>query len=163
MHLSRPIPLRLRLALACALTCGLALAPGQIVPTLAQSNLNKPIKVIVPFGPGGPTDVSARIVAQVLQAALAQSVVIENRPGAGGALGTKSVAAAEPDGATLLIGTSATLGVVPALMKNPGYDPIRSFTPVAKIADSTLVLVSPATLPAVSVAEFIAHAKANPG
>src|SRR5215831_11849868 len=163
MHLSHPIPLRLRLALACALTCTLAMAPGQVLPTLAQSNLNKPIKVIVPFGPGGPTDVSARIVAQVLQAALAQSVVIENRPGAGGALGTKSVAAAEPDGATLLIGTSATLGVVPALMKNPGYDPIRSFAPVAKIADSTLVLVTPASFPASSVKEFIAYAKANAG
>ena len=163
MHLSHPIPLRLRLALACALTCTLAMAPGQVLPTLAQSNLNKPIKVIVPFGPGGPTDVSARIVAQVLQATLVQSVVIENRPGAGGALGTKSVAAAEPDGATLLIGTSATLGVVPALMKNPGYDPIRSFAPVAKIADSTLVLVTPASFPANSVREFIAYAKANAG
>src|SRR5215813_8328448 len=163
MHLSHPIPLRLRLAFAFALTCTLALAPGQIVPTLAQSNLNRPIKVIVPFGPGGPTDVSARIVAQVLQAALAQSVVIENRPGAGGAIGSKSVAAAEPDGYTLLIGTSATLGVLPALMKNPGYDPIRSFAPVAKVADSTLVLVAPATFPATSVAEFVAYAKASPG
>src|SRR5215510_4599023 len=82
---------------------------------------------------------------------------------AGGARGTKSVAAAEPDGATLLIGTSATLGVVPALMKNPGYDPIRSFAPVAKIADSTLVLVTPASFPASSVREFIAYAKANAG
>jgi tripartite-type tricarboxylate transporter receptor subunit TctC len=163
MRLSGPIPLRLRLALACVLACALALALSQGVPALAQSNLNKPIKLVVPFGPGGPTDVSARIVAQVLQAALAQSVVIENRPGAGGALGTKSVAAAEPDGATLLIGTSATLGVVPALMKNPGYDPIRSFAPVAKIADSTLVLVTPASFPASSVKEFIAYAKANAG
>jgi tripartite-type tricarboxylate transporter receptor subunit TctC len=90
-------------------------------------------------------------------------VAIENRPGAGGALGTKSVAAAEPDGVTLLIGTSATLGVVPALMKSPGYDPIRSFAPVAKIADSTLVLVTPASFPASSVKEFIAYAKANAG
>jgi tripartite-type tricarboxylate transporter receptor subunit TctC len=89
--------------------------------------------------------------------------VIENRPGAGGAIGTKSVANAEPDGATLLIGTSATLGVVPALMKNPGYDPIKSFAPVAKVADSTLVLVVPATLPANSVQEFVVYAKANPG
>jgi tripartite-type tricarboxylate transporter receptor subunit TctC len=128
-----------------------------------QSYPTRTIKLVVPFGPGGPTDVSARIVAQVVQSGLGPSVVIENRPGAGGAIGTKSVANAEPDGATLLIGTSATLGVVPALMKNPGYDPIKSFAPVAKVADSTLVLVVPATFPANSVQEFVAYAKANPG
>src|SRR5713226_272342 len=136
-----------------ALVCALALVLGYIAPVHAQSFPSKAIKLVVPFGPGGPTDVSARIVAQVVQSALGQSVVIENRPGAGGALGTKSVAGAEPDGHTLLIGTSATLGVVPALMKNPGYDPIRSFAPVAKVADSTLVLVAPATFSATSVAE----------
>ena len=70
---------------------------------------------------------------------------------------------ADPDGYTLLIGTSATLGVVPALMKNPGYDPIKSFVPVAKVADSTLVLVVPVKFPAGTVAEFVAYAKANPG
>jgi tripartite-type tricarboxylate transporter receptor subunit TctC len=107
--------------------------------------------------------VSARIVAQVVQSGLGQTVVIENRPGAGGALGSKAVAGAEPDGSTLLIGTSATLGVVPALVKNPGYDPIKSFAPVAKVADSTLVLVAPAKFPANSVQEFVAYAKANPG
>src|SRR3981081_963030 len=83
--------------------------------------------------------------------------------GAGGAIGTKSVANAAPDGATLPIGTSATLGVVPALMKNPGYDPIKSFAPVAKVADSTLVLVVPAAFPAKSGPEFVVYAKANPG
>jgi tripartite-type tricarboxylate transporter receptor subunit TctC len=146
-----------------ALTCALALAVGHVAAANAQSYPAKPIKLVVPFGPGGPTDLSARIVAQVLQSALAQNVVVENRPGAGGALGSKSVANAEPDGGTLLIGTSATLGVVPALMKNPGYDPIRSFAPVAKIADSTLVLVTPPKFPANSVQEFITYAKANPG
>jgi len=134
-----------------------------VVPLHAQSYPIKPIRLVVPFGPGGPTDVSARILAQIVQSALGQSVVIENRPGAGGALGSKSVATAEPDGYTLLIGTSATLGVVPALMKNPGYDPIKSFAPVAKVADSTLVLVAPATFPAGSVKDFVAHAKTNPG
>ena len=110
----------------------------------------KTIKLVVPFGPGGPTDVAARVVAQVVPSGLGQSVVIENRPGAGGALGSKSVAGAEPDGYTLLIGTSATLGVVPALVKNPGYDPIRSFAPVAKIADSTTILVVHPSFPASS-------------
>src|SRR5262245_713939 len=111
-------------------------------PAVAQTYPTKTIKLVVPFGPGGPTDVSARLVSQVVQSALGPSVVIENRPGAGGATGTRSVATAEPDGYTLLIGTSATLGVMPALTKNPGYDPIKSFAPVAKVADSTLVLVA---------------------
>ena len=146
-----------------ALACALAFAVGGAVTAHGQSSPNRSIKLVVPFGPGGPTDVSARIVAQVMQSALGQSVVIENRPGAGGALGSKSVANADPDGATLLIGTSATLGVVPALVKNPGYDPIKSFAPVAKVADSTLALVVPANFPANSVDEFVAYAKANPG
>jgi len=146
-----------------ALICLLALAAGNITSASAQSYPARSIKLVVPFGPGGPTDVSARIVAQVVQSGLGPSVVIENRPGAGGAIGTKSVASADPDGATLLIGTSATLGVVPALVKNPGYDPIKSFAPVAKVADSTLVLVVPANFPANSVQEFVTYAKANPG
>jgi tripartite-type tricarboxylate transporter receptor subunit TctC len=99
----------------------------------------------------------------MVQSGLGQSVVIENRPGAGGATGTKSVAAADPDGYTMLIGTSATLGVVPALVKNPGYDPIKSFTPVAKISDSTTILIVPPDFPANSVAELVAYGKANPG
>jgi len=153
------IPLRSLLALTCLLVPAL----GAVTRAETQPYPARTIKLVVPFGPGGPTDVSARIVAQVVQSGLGPSVVIENRPGAGGAIGTKSVAIAEPDGATLLIGTSATLGVVPALMKNPGYDPIKSFAPVAKVADSTLVLAVPATLPANSVQEFVVYAKANPG
>ncbi len=98
-----------------------------------------------------------------MQSALGQSVVIENRPGAGGATGTKSVATSDPDGYTLLIGTSATLGVVPALVKNPGYDPVTSFAPVAKIADSTTVLIVHPNFPANSIKELVAYAKANPG
>jgi tripartite-type tricarboxylate transporter receptor subunit TctC len=146
-----------------ALICLLALATGNVTNAAAQSYPARSIKLVVPFGPGGPTDVSARIVAQVVQAGLGTSVVIETRPGAGGAIGTKSVANADPDGAPLLLGTSATLGVVPALVKSPGYDPIKSFAPVAKVADSTLVLVVPANFPANSVQEFVTHAKANPG
>ena len=124
---------------------------------------DKTIKLVVPFGPGGPTDVAARVVSRWCNPALGQNVVIENRPGAGGATGTKSVAAAEPDGYTMLIGTSATLGVVPALVKNPGYDPIKSFAPVAKISDSTTILVVPPNFPANTIAELVAYAKANPG
>ena len=135
----------------------------EIAPANAQTYPSKTIKLVVPFGPGGPTDLSARLVSQILQSALGQNVVIENRPGAGGATGTKSVATADPDGYTLLIGTSATLGVVPALVKNAGYDPIGSFAAVAKVSDSTTILIVPPNFPANSVRELVAYAKANPG
>jgi tripartite-type tricarboxylate transporter receptor subunit TctC len=145
---------------ASAIAFLLALAPAQ---SSAQSYPSKTIKLVVPFGPGGPTDLAARTVSQVVQSGLGQNVVIENRPGAGGATGTKSVASADPDGYTMLIGTSATLGVVPALVKNPGYDPVKSFAPVAKLSDSTTILVVPANFPPNSVQELVAYAKANPG
>jgi len=141
----------------------LALVSGEFAPVRAQSYPNKTIKLVVPFGPGGPTDVAARVVSQIVPSALGQSVVIENRPGAGGSTGTKSVATADPDGYTLLIGTSATLGVVPALVKNPGYDPIKSFTAVAKVSDSTTILIVHPNFPANSVGELVNYAKANPG
>ena len=141
----------------------LALVSGEFAPARAQSYPSKTIKLVVPFGPGGPTDVAARVVSQIVPSALGQSVVIENRPGAGGATGTKSVATADPDGYTLLIGTSATLGVVPALVKNPGYDPIKSFTAVAKVSDSTTILIVHPNFPANSVGELVNYAKANPG
>ncbi len=147
-----------RLAVLSALV--FALAPAQAG---GQTYPSKTIKLVVPFGPGGPTDLAARTVSQVVQSGLGQNVVIENRPGAGGATGTKSVATADPDGYTMLIGTSATLGVVPALVKNPGYDSVTSFAPVAKISDSTTILVVPPSFPPNSVAELIAYAKANPG
>jgi tripartite-type tricarboxylate transporter receptor subunit TctC len=146
----------------CALLSGLLLAVAP-APSHAQSYPSKTIKLVVPFGPGGPTDLAARVVSQVVQSGLGQNVVIENRPGAGGATGTKSVAAADPDGYTMLIGTSATLGVLPALVKNPGFDSVTSFAPVAKISDSMAVLVVPPSLPANSIAELVAYAKANPG
>jgi tripartite-type tricarboxylate transporter receptor subunit TctC len=129
----------------------------------AQDYPSRPVRLVVPFGPGGPTDVAARLVSQIAQSELGATIVVENRPGAGGATGSKSVANAEPDGYTLLVGTSATLAVVPALMKNPGYDPVKSFAAVAKVADSTTVMIVPANFPANSIKEFVAYAKANPG
>jgi tripartite-type tricarboxylate transporter receptor subunit TctC len=92
-----------------------------------------------------------------------QTIVVENIGAAAGTVGSLRVAKAEPDGYTMLIGTSATLAVVPALVKNPGYDPVKSFAPVAKISDSTTVLIVPPNFPANSVAELVAYAKANPG
>jgi tripartite-type tricarboxylate transporter receptor subunit TctC len=129
----------------------------------AQTYPARPIKLVVPFGPGGPTDVLARVAAEIVRSALGQGVVVENRPGAGGATATKAVAAAAPDGYTLLFANNATLCVIPAMVENPGYDPVRSFTAVAKLAESTSVLATPANFPARSVEEFVAQAKAQPG
>ena len=145
------------------LCVGALVALACIVGAQAQDYPSRPIKLVVPFGPGGPTDVAARLVSQIAQSELGATIVVENRPGAGGATGSKSVANAEPDGYTLLVGTSATLAVVPALIKNPGYDPVKSFAAVAKVADSTTVMIVPANFPANSIKEFVAYAKANPG
>ena len=128
----------------------------------AQSYPDRPIRLIVPFPPGGPTDYVARLVAQHVSANLGQ-VVLENRPGAGGTIASKAVANAEPDGYTLLYGSSATLGIAPALYKNVEYDPIKSFAPVALVSRVPFVLGVAAAVPANTLSEFIAYAKANPG
>ena len=145
------------------LLTALALGLVAAAPLQAEDFPSRTIKLVVPFGPGGPTDVAARLVTQIVQTDLGATIVVENRPGAGGATGSKSVANAEPDGYTLLVGTSATLAVVPALMKSPGYDPVKSFAAVAKVADSTTVRIVPANFPANSVQEFVAYARAHPG
>ena len=129
----------------------------------AQTYPNKPIKMIVPFPPGGPIGVSARLVAQLLTASLGQSVIIENRPGAGATIGVKAAAIAEPDGYTILYGSSGSLAVSPALYNKLDYDPIKSFTAVATVALLPHVFVVSPNLPSKTVAEFVAYAKANPG
>jgi tripartite-type tricarboxylate transporter receptor subunit TctC len=129
----------------------------------AQTYPEKPIKLIVCFPPGGPIDTMARFLAQPLSARLGQSVIVENRPGGGGTIGTRSVAGAEPDGYTLLFGSAGTLAISPALYSNLDYDPIRSFTPVATVSVLPNLLVVRPDLPARTVAEFVAYANANPG
>ena len=133
-----------------------------LTPAAAQTYPTKPIKLIVPLTPGSPVDVLARVVANHLAPRLGQTIVIENRPGAGSTLGTKVVASADPDGYTLLI--AATSLVISSVMyPNPGYDPIKSFAPVGMLARSPQTRVISPDLPAKTVQEFIAHAKANPG
>jgi tripartite-type tricarboxylate transporter receptor subunit TctC len=105
----------------------------------------------------------ARLVAQRMAPALGQSVVIENRAGAGGIIGVKTVVNAEPDGYTLLFGNVSTLAVIPAVTRNREYDPARNFAPVAKVSDSPELLVVDPALPVRSVGELVAHAKARPG
>jgi tripartite-type tricarboxylate transporter receptor subunit TctC len=128
----------------------------------AQTYPSKPIKVIVPYTPGSPVDVLARVVTQQVSVRLGQSIVIDNRPGAGTTIGTKLAATADPDGYTLLIGaTSFVLSF--SLYPNLDYDPVKSFAPVAMLAYSPQVLVIAPSVPATTVREFVTYAKANPG
>src|SRR5207237_635347 len=131
-------------------------------PAGAQPYPNRPIKLIVPFPPGGPVDVMARFVAQRLSAGIGQ-VIIDNRPGAGGTIGSKAAAAAEPDGYTLLFGSSTTLAASPALYKNLGYDPIKSFAPDAMISSVPFALVVAPAVPARTVQDLVAYARIHPG
>jgi tripartite-type tricarboxylate transporter receptor subunit TctC len=147
------------LTTAAAFGVGISL----VVPAIAQPFPSRPIKLIVGFPPGGPTDTVARIVGQWLSSSLGQPVIIDNRPGgAGGTSSLKAVAAAAPDGYTLL-SAAASMTISPAIYKNVGYDPIRSFAPVAMVASSSEILVVNLAVPAKSVSELVAYAKANAG
>jgi tripartite-type tricarboxylate transporter receptor subunit TctC len=133
------------------------------LPSYAQPFPSRPIRIIVPFGPGGFTDVAARILQKELAPAIGQPVVIENKPGAGSTIGTAEVAKqAKPDGYTLVM-ISTTHVITPHLYKEMPYDPIKDFTPVMKLAEGPYVLVVHPSLPVKSVAELIALAKAKPG
>lgn len=128
---------------------------------VAQTYPSKPVKIIVPFGPGGFTDVVARILGVKLGESLGQAVVIENKPGAGSMIGSDMVAKSPPDGHTLLI-VSSTHVISPWIYKSVPYDPLRSFAPVTKLVDSPYVLLTHPKVPAKNVQEFIALAKAQP-
>jgi tripartite-type tricarboxylate transporter receptor subunit TctC len=123
---------------------------------------NRPIRLIVPFPPGGPADVMGRLVAQALSTTVGQ-VIVENRPGAGATLGGKSVATAEPDGNTLLLGGSGALTIGPALYPNAGYDPRTAFVAVAMFSDAPYVMIGAMNAPFSNVQELLAYAKQNPG
>jgi tripartite-type tricarboxylate transporter receptor subunit TctC len=129
----------------------------------AQSYPDRLIKLVVPYPAGGPIDTTARLVAQRLGPILGQTVIIENRGGAGGALGSKSVASAEPDGYTLLFGNASALVVGPAVYRFRDYDTIKHFAPIAKVTEGYEVLVVAPNFPPQTVPELIAYAKANPG
>ncbi|MCX7253255.1 MAG: tripartite tricarboxylate transporter substrate binding protein [Burkholderiales bacterium] len=131
------------------------------VPLWAQSYPNKPVKLIVPFGPGGFTDVVARIVGQKLSSNLGQQFVIENKVGAGSTIGTDFVAKSAPDGYTLVM-ISTTHVISPWIYKNMPYDPIKGFTSITKLVDAPYVLVVNPKVPANHVKEYIALAKSSP-
>ena len=128
----------------------------------AQAFPDRPIRLVVPSTAGGPPDVMARLLSEKMAAILGQPVIVENRSaGAGGTIGSKSVATAEPDGYTLLMGSTSTLLIAPSIYKNVGYH-AGTFAPVARVADSTEVLAVHPSVPASSVAELIALAKSRP-
>jgi tripartite-type tricarboxylate transporter receptor subunit TctC len=134
-------------------------------PTLTRADNwpAKPIRMIVPFPPGSSPDLIARIVTEKLAAALGQPVVVENRPGAGGNIGTGMVAKAAPDGYTLLFTINGPLVTAPSLYRHLSYDPVRQLAPVTLVATSPNVLVVDARLPAHTLREFVALAKSKPG
>ena len=151
-HFVRQLSRIALLSLVCGITATAA---------LAQAYPNKPIKLIVPFAPGGFTDVVARILGQKLSISLGQPFVIENKAGAGSTIGTDFVAKATPDGYTLVM-VSTTHVISPAIYAKLPYDPIKSFTPVSKLVDSAYVLMVNPKVPVNSVADYIALAKAQP-
>lgn len=146
------------LSTVCAFAV-LSLASGAALAQ--QAYPTKPIRLVVPFGPGGFTDVVARILGQKLGESLGQGVVIENKPGAGSMIGTDFVAKSQPDGHTLVI-VSSTHVISPWIYKNVPYDPIKGFTPVSKLVDSPYVLLTNPKVPVNNVREFIALAKSQP-
>jgi tripartite-type tricarboxylate transporter receptor subunit TctC len=156
----------MRALLATLLSIGWML--HTVGPASAQSQSqaypNRPIRVIVPFPAGGPTDGMARIISERLGAVLGQSIVIENRGGgAGGSVGAKVVASADPDGYTILMTPGGSLVTGPAVYKNLGYDPFKVFTPVGKLIETPQYICVHPDLPVNSLAEVAAYAKANPG
>jgi tripartite-type tricarboxylate transporter receptor subunit TctC len=129
----------------------------------AQNYPGRPITLVIPFAPGGSTSIVGRGVADKMGELLGEKVVVDNRPGAGGTVGTKAVAKSEPDGYTLLLGYTGTLAIGPSLYKNPGYDPRKDFAPIGMIGNAPNSLVVHPSFPAKTVAELIAYAKVNPG
>src|SRR4051794_15851939 len=158
----RRCPMNRREILRYGLTglAGSALAPCR--PFAQPRYPNRPIKLVVPFAPGGATDVAGRLWAERMKSVLG-TVVIENKPNAGGALGTAEVARAQPDGYTFLFGNTSTQVLLPVLANRPMYDPLKDFTSLYIVCVSPTVVVVNESVPVRTLAEFVAYAKANQG
>ncbi|MCM5569919.1 tripartite tricarboxylate transporter substrate binding protein [Burkholderiaceae bacterium FT117] len=152
--------LRRRLLAAAVLT---ALGAGAAGAALAQSFPDRPLRLVVPFPPGGPTDIVGRPLAQLLGEALGQPVVVDNRGGAGGSIGADAVAKAAPDGYTLLMGTVGTNAINGALYTKLPHDPVRDFTPIALVASAPVAVVVNPAAPIGSIKDLIDQARAKPG
>jgi tripartite-type tricarboxylate transporter receptor subunit TctC len=153
--ISRSRFLRVALAVACTAVTGPALS--------AEPYPSKPIRLIVPFPPGGPTDVMGRVVAKVLGDKLKQTVVVENRPGAGGNLGTDTAAKSPADGYTLLLSAVSSLAIAPSLYPKLPYDVARDFTPITRVGITKGAIVAHPSTPFNDLKGLVAYAKANPG
>ena len=130
---------------------------------MAQSYPNKPIRLVVPFTPGGVTDTSGRLIAEQLSRRLGQQVVVDNKPGASGNIGTQLVATAEPDGYTLLLGFDGTMVINPHVFQKIGFDTLKDFAPVGKIGDAVLILVTSPTSPIKTLKDVIQLSKTQAG
>ena len=142
--------------LSCAVT-------GATAPAIAQSYPTQPIRIVVPFTPGAGTDVVARAIAAKMTQSLGQNVLVENRPGAGGSIGSAVVAKSPSDGYTLLMGNTSTLAIAPALYPGLTYDPVRDFAPITLVTTTENVIVVHPSLPVRTVRDLIALAKSRPG
>jgi tripartite-type tricarboxylate transporter receptor subunit TctC len=131
-------------------------------PASAAEWPERPVKIVVPYAPGGPVDTVARLVGEKLGARFGQSFVIENKPGANGAIGVQALMAAPNDGYTLLLHASAGVTIYPAVMRNPAFDTLRDLTPIALVVYFDLILCANPEMPFKTVKEFVAYAKANP-
>jgi tripartite-type tricarboxylate transporter receptor subunit TctC len=139
-----------------------AVLPVTVQQAGAQSYPERPITLVVAFAPGGSTSIVARAVSDKMSEALGQKIIIDNRAGAGGTIGTKAVAGSAPDGYTIALGYTGTLAIGPSLYINAGYDPRKDFAPIGMIGNAPNSLVVHPSFPAKTVAELIAYAKANP-
>ncbi|MBK6336450.1 MAG: tripartite tricarboxylate transporter substrate binding protein [Betaproteobacteria bacterium] len=155
-------PLRRTLAILPAIALSLATLAA-VGFAHAQAFPQKPVRLVVPFPPGGPIDTVARAIAQKLTEAWGQTVVVDNRPGAGGNIGADLVAKAAPDGYTVVMGALSTHAVNPSLYPKMPYDAVKDFAPISLVAVTPNVLVVNPSLPVATAREFIAYARANPG
>ena len=146
-----------------SITCLLALAFAAPLVQAQAPYPNRPIRIVLQFPPGGATDAAARLLGQALSQSMGQPVIVDNRPGADGAIAADHVAKAAPDGYTVFMASNTPMMQVPLLRKNPPYDPLTDFTPIADIGRYIFVLVVNPELPVKSLAELTAYAKANPG
>jgi len=147
-------PNSLRAYLCCALICSTLTAAAQTYP-------DKPIRAIVPFAAGGGVDIATRSVGQKLTERWHQQVIVDNRGGAAGVIGTRAAAKTAPDGYTLVMSTSGTTTINPSLHANPGYAPLKDFVPIGLVAETPIVLMAHPSFPPRTVAELIAYAKTN--
>jgi len=152
-----------RAVIAGLIACGggAALAPVRAMAQPAYPN--RPVHIVVPFAPGGGADIVSRLVQPHMQTLLGQSVIVENRAGAAGRIGTGVVAKSEPDGHTLLVSTESSLAIAPHLGQSIGYDPLLDFAPISLLTRNTVMLVVHPSLPAQTLQEFIALARSKPG